>query len=196
MTHRIREAMSDPIDAALKGDVEADETYVGGKPRPYDGKVHPRGRGTTKTPVALVVERNGESTTKVVPATDGKNLKAFICENVDPSATIITDEHGGYYGIGQSFAGHEVVNHNAKQYARHEHGRSINTNTAESWFALLKRGHYGVYHQMSRKHLGRYCDEFGFRWDHRRVSDSECTEAAIAGAEGKRLTYKELVGLG
>jgi hypothetical protein len=193
MTHRIREAMSGD-DAVLCGTVEADETYVGGKPRPHDGKVHPRGRGTTKTPVALVVARNGESTARVVPRTDGKTLKAFVCENVDPTATLITDEYGAYYGIGKSFAGHEVINHNSGQYSRRENGRSINTNTAESWFALLKRGHYGVYHSMSKKHLGRYCDEFSFRWDHRDVTDSKRTEEAIAGAEGKRLTYKELVG--
>lgn len=67
---------------------------------------------------------------------------------------------------------------------------SINTNTAESYFALLKRGHYGVYHSMSKVHLHRYCAEYDFRWNHRKVSDSERTESAIQRAEGKRLLYE------
>ena len=68
-------------------------------------------------------------------------------------------------------------------------GLSINTNTAESFFALLKRGHYGVFHQLSKKHLHRYCSEFGFRWNHRKVSDGTRMVAAIKGAEGRRLMY-------
>ena len=73
-------------------------------------------------------------------------------------------------------------------------GKSVNTNTAESFFSLLKRGHYGTYHKMSAKHLGRYCDEFSFRWDHRKVTDGQRTESAIEGMTGKRLMYKALVG--
>jgi hypothetical protein len=65
----------------------------------------------------------------------------------------------------------------------------VHTNTAESFFALLKRGHFGTFHQLSKKHLSRYCDEFAFRWNHRKVSDGERTTAAIRGAEGKRLRY-------
>ena len=67
----------------------------------------------------------------------------------------------------------------------------VHTNTAESFFALLKRGHYGIFHQLSKKHLHRYCNEFGFRWDRRRVSDGERMMAAIAGIAGKRLMYRE-----
>ena len=70
-------------------------------------------------------------------------------------------------------------------------GMLVHTNTAESFFALLKRGHYGIFHQLSKKHLHRYCNEFGFRWDRRRVSDSERMMAAIAGIAGKRLMYRE-----
>ena len=69
-------------------------------------------------------------------------------------------------------------------------GLSINTNTAESFFALLKRGHYGTFHQLSKKHLHRYCTEFGFRWNHRKVSDGTRMVAAIKGAEGRRLMYR------
>ena len=69
-------------------------------------------------------------------------------------------------------------------------GVNVHTNTAESFFALLKRGHYGVFHQLSKKHLHRYCDEFSFRWDHRRVTDGERMTAAIKGVKGKRLMYR------
>lgn len=192
MTHRIREAMSDTMAEALKGTVEMDETYVGGKPRPGDGKEHKRGRGTSKTPVVAVVEREGGSQAQPVEHVDTKTLKGIACANVDKSATIMTDELGIYPGVAKGFAGHVTVNHGAGEYARQGVGCSINTNTAESFFSLLKRGHYGVYHSMSRKHLGRYCNEFSFRWDHRKVSDSQRTVAALAGAAGKRITYKQL----
>ena len=194
MTHRIREAMSGPLAEAMTGIVEMDETYVGGKPRPGDGKVHKRGRGTSKTPVVLVVERDGESQSQPVKHVDTKTLKAIACANVDETATLMTDELGVYPGVAKGFAGHATVNHGNGEYARQSGGVSINTNTAESFFSLLKRGHYGVYHSMSDKHLGRYCDEFSFRWDHRKVNDSDRTVAAIKGAAGKRLMYRDMVG--
>jgi len=64
----------------------------------------------------------------------------------------------------------------------------------ESFFALLKRGHYGIFHQLSKKHMHRYCNEFGFRWNNRTVTDGERMMAAIGGIEGKRLFYKEPIG--
>jgi len=95
-----------------------------------------------------------------------------------------------YRGLHKTFAGHEKVNHGIRQYVKRlKNGLVVHTNTAESFFALLKRGHYGIFHQISKKHLHRYCDEFGFRWDHRKVSDGERMVAAIKGAEGKRLMY-------
>lgn len=195
MSHRIREAMdSGPLEQALKGTVEMDETYVGGKPRPGDGKEHKRGRGTSKTPVVLAVERKGKSQAEPVAHVDTKTLKAIACANVDKSATLMTDELGVYPGVAKGFAGHETVNHSEGEYARQGLGKSVNTNTAESFFSLLKRGHYGTYHKMSAKHLGRYCDEFSFRWDHRKVTDGQRTESAIEGMTGKRLMYKALVG--
>ena len=195
MTHRIREAMSGPLEDALEGTVEMDETYVGGKPRPGDGKVHKRGRGTSKTPVVAVVERNGKSQSEPVEHVDTETLDAIANENIDETATLMTDELSSYHGVGKKFSGgHGIVSHSSGEYVRYANGGAIHTNTAESFFALLKRGHYGVYHHMSRKHLARYCDEFSFRWDHRSVTDGSRTEAAIAGAAGKRLTYRQMVG--
>jgi hypothetical protein len=70
----------------------------------------------------------------------------------------------------------------------------VYSNTAESFIAVLKRGHYGVFHHLSRKHLGRYCDEFSFRWKHRKVSDGERMAALIDATDGKRLKCKRPVG--
>lgn len=92
-----------------------------------------------------------------------------------------------YRKIGTEFpGGHEVVKHSIGEYVRGD----AYTNTVESYFALLKRGLHGTFHHVSPKHLERYCDEFSFRWSHRRESDGERTVAAIKSAEGRRLTYK------
>jgi hypothetical protein len=80
-----------------------------------------------------------------------------------------------------------TVNHSQGEYARGD----VNTNTAESFFALLKRGVHGTFHHISKTHLPRYCDEFSFRWDERKVTDGQRTVEAIKGAEGKRLMYKK-----
>jgi hypothetical protein len=102
----------------------------------------------------------------------------------------MTDEWKSYCGIGKEFAGgHGVVNHGMGQYVN----GNVYTNTAESYFALLKRGVHGVFHHVSKQHLPRYCGEFSFRWNYRKVNDGKRTEAAIRGADGQRLTYKKVI---
>lgn len=92
-------------------------------------------------------------------------------------------------GIGDEYeGGHSSVNHSAKEYVNPD---GQHTNTAESFFALLKRGHYGIFHMLSKQHLPRYSTEFSFRWNHRKESDGERMTAAIKGAEGKRLMYRQ-----
>jgi transposase-like protein len=193
MAHRIRHAMSkEPLAALLRGTVEVDETYVGGKPRPQAGapKVK-RGRGTKKTPVVALVERSGKVRARKVERVDGATLKAAIRKNVDLSATIMTDEWPAYRGIGTEFdGGHLAVNHGQGEYARGD----AHVNTAESVFALLKRGVMGSFRHISKQHLDRYCDEFSFRWDHRKMNDSDRTAEAIKASEGKRLMYREPIG--
>jgi hypothetical protein len=99
----------------------------------------------------------------------------------------MTDDNPSYNGIGAEFAGgYESVNHSAKEYARKG---GANINTAESYFAIMKRGIYGTFHHVSTRHLPRYCDEFDFRWNHRRIDDGEGTVAALAMTGGKRPTY-------
>lgn len=187
--HRIREAMrQEPLASMLKGSVEMDETYVGGKPR-YKGQSG-RGRATRKKAVVALVEREGRVRSFPIDHVNYATLHAAAHRNVDENATMFTDELIGYVGLDQHFAGHHTVKHSAKEYAtRGPNGIPVTTNTVESYFALLKRGHYGVFHHYSKKHMKRYCDEFSFRWDHRKVSDGSRMVAAIAGAEGKRLKY-------
>jgi transposase-like protein len=189
LAHRIRLAMSqDPLASKLKGTVEVDETYVGGKPRKGSGEINKRGRGTKKAPVLLLVERDGKSVSYPVTDVSGKTLKSAIKETVDMQSTIITDEWKSYRGIGKSFkGGHKFVNHGQGEYSNGE----ANTNTSESYFALLKRGIMGTFHHVSKLHLFRYCDEFSFRWNNRKVTDGERTENAIKGFVGKQLIYKK-----
>ena len=173
----------------LRGVVEVDETYVGGKPRKGTGK-RKRSRGTDKAPAMVLIERDGSARAMPLENVTSDSLKGEIAFNVAKEAVVITDELSSYRGIRDQEGQHRTVKHSAGEYARTDaDGLVVHTNTAESFFALLKRGHYGIFHQLSKKHLHRYCTEFSFRWDHRTTTDGERLVAAIRGAEGKRLMY-------
>lgn len=189
LMNRIRFSLApDPNDEKLAGTVEVDEIYVGGKPR-YKG-TSKRGRGTSMTPVFAAVERGGRIQRRVVADVKGETLKDAIRELVDTKSRIITDEHLGYRGIGAEYAGgHDSVCHATKEYVRGD----IYTNTAESSFALVKRGITGIYHNVSRDYLHRYLWQFDFLWNHRTLNDGDRTVLAMRSAEGKRLRYKNPV---
>jgi transposase-like protein len=198
MCHRIRESMRmEPEPQSMGGVVEVDECYVGGKPR-HGGpkgkgqkKKRLYGRGTDKQAVLVLVERDGRAIATPIYGPNSLALKQPIRDYVAKSSTIVTDEYAGYTGIGKQFdGGHKTCNHGSKEYARKEEDFSIHSNTAESFIALLKRGHYGTFHKLSKKHINRYCDEFSFRWTYRKVTDAERRVLALKGAEGKRLMYK------
>jgi transposase-like protein len=187
LMNRICFAMAPDYDTSpkLNGTVECDETYVGGKPR-YKGN-SPRGRGTRKTPVFAAVERNGQIRRRVVADVSGDTLKGAIREFVNTKARIITDDFSAYNGIGREYeGGHKSVSHSTKEYVRDD----IHTNTAESSFALVKRGIMGIYHNVSKEYLHRYLWQFDFIWNNRKMNDGERIETAIKSAEGKRLMYK------
>ena len=148
LMNRIRFAMAPDFTVApkLTGTVEVDESYVGGKPR-FQG-ISKRGRGTSKTPVFAAVERQGQIRRRVVADVTGKTLKAAIREVVHPQARLITDDFNVYQGIGTEYAGgHESVCHSTKEYVRGD----VHTNTAESSFAIMKRGIMGIYHNVRWK---------------------------------------------
>jgi transposase-like protein len=192
LMHRIRFALTPDgrSPKKLQFIVEADETYVGGKPRPGTG-FHKSGRGTKKTPVFAMVERGGDIRRRVVADVSGRTLKAALRECVDREAKIITDDFAAYRGVDRLFRGrHDVVCHSRGEYVLRGNNH-IHTNTAESSFAILKRGITGIYHAVSKKHLPRYVSEFDFRWNTRKMNDGERTVAAIRSAEGKRLMYRE-----
>jgi transposase-like protein len=199
LMHRIRFAVTDSPNnppQPLGGEVEIDEVYIGGRPRLGTGK-HKRGRGTKKAPVVAMVQRGGDVRTKVVAAVTQKNLRQFVNENIEKGAVCNTDSFSMYhsllwpiYSVGDGR--HHEVNHRAGEHCRlNADGSLAHVNTAESFFSLLKRGLVGTFHAVSKEHLHRYCNEFAFRWNTRKLSDGKRVTEAIKSADGKRLIYSE-----
>ena len=187
MAHRIRYAMQDPVfSEKLAGTVEVDETYVGGKTR---GK-GPAYKGN-KTAVVSLVERGGNKRSMVAARVTAKNARAAVREHVSVDAKVMTDESQIYTGLRETHEHHSVC-HGRHEYARKVKDFTVHTNTAESSFALIKRGIVGAFHHVSKQHLGRYLAEFDFRWNHRNTSDGARTVAGLKKTEGKRFTYKPL----
>ena len=193
VAHRIREAMKRPPMPSLRllyGIVEADEVYIGGRPRAYEKvKTGRPGPDSKKTPVLSLVERSGEVRSFRLPRVTAETVRSLLREHIDPASRLMTDDYNPYRGMGREFASHETVNHSAKEYARGD----AHTQTIEGFFSILKRGINGVYHHVSRKHLDRYLSEFDFRYNGRKLSDGERTARAIVGAQGKRLMYRQPV---
>lgn len=203
MAHRIRTAMrQEPLASLLRGVVEVDETFVGGKPRQRAGEprviggfVVPRHRGPApdfadrKVPVVVSVQRNGALRATVTPNVRGDTLARVVADTVDPSAHLMTDERQAYISIGRRYRAHDRVLHSRGEFAR----GIAHVNTAESFNAVLKRSIVGAFHHVSRKHLQRYADETSFKWSHRKLTDGERTAMAIQCADGKKLTYRRAI---
>lgn len=194
MTHRIREAMATNPSGLLGGGggvVEADETYWGTSPRSKKAtairKAGGKVSGGDKQKIVSLVERDGEVRSFHVARVNGKTLKSVLLANVSKEANLMTDDAHIYRKIGKQFASHEAVNHSAGEYSR---GNGIHSNTVEGYFSLLKRGLVGTFHHVGAQHLQRYVDEFDFRYNHRKATDTERTVSALRGISGKRLMYK------
>ena len=191
MMHRIRWAMSDDADAPrLGGTVEADETYIGGKPPKDPRKRKARyetGRSRDKVPVMAMVSRHGRARAEVMQRTTADELLDKIKKNVHYAAHMMTDDFPGYSRLAWSYgSSHETVRHSAGEYSR----GNAHTNTAECFFSLVKRGIYGIFHSVSRLHLHRYMAEFCFRWDTRFMNDGRRVAELVRRAQGKRLVYR------
>jgi transposase-like protein len=167
ITMQIRRAFSQANQREiLSGILEMDETYIGGKPRKdkkHDDEDKPkRGRGTKKTPVVGVIERNGKVRAEATDKLKGTDLKRIIRQFADiKKSGVVTDEYRGYRGF-HKIMPHAALNHQIA-YTKGE----IHTNTIEGFWALLKRGVMGQYHSISRKHLQKYIEEFCYRFNNR-----------------------------
>jgi transposase-like protein len=197
MAHRLRYAMSaEPMAAKLKGTVEIDEGYIGGKRK--SGRGRTPADGGRKAAVAVLVERDGRVRAMPMERIDGASMERAIRQHVEPGSKLMTDETNIYSSIRvkghQKIAGMErqSVNHGSGEFVRGD----VYTNTAEGFISLLKRGIVGTFHHVGKGHLGKYVSEFEFRYNARKVADKDRPALIVGGAEGKRLTYKQPVGKG
>jgi transposase-like protein len=165
MCQRIRAAMRDQDFAKLLGQVEVDETFIGGSDRNRHWKKKQGGRGTAgKIPVIGAIARKGNVVCKMIENTDTPTLTRFVRNVVaDKVDLVATDEHSGYRYLKWALP-HEVVKHSQGEYVRGE----VHTNNIESFWALLKRGIVGTYHQVSKTYLPLYLAEFQYRFNNRK----------------------------
>jgi len=175
MANLIRNVLMDQDDDdQLSGEVEADETWVGGKPR-WAAQVRaakqrrfPSDRRVTaerpKTAVFGAVERGGRVRAKVVPDSSAATLGRAVHRYVVPEARLITDDWAAYKTVGRSFAKHDTINHSNGVYVEGD----VHTNTIEGFFGNLKNGIRGNYHSVSPKWLQGYLNEFAWRYNHRK----------------------------
>jgi transposase-like protein len=193
LDHRIRLMLGDEYATGkLGGEVEADETFIGGKARNmHVSKRERRITGTggkDKTAVLGLLERGGKVRTAVIPSRKRHVLHAEVKKHVKAGSALYTDALASYDGLVAEYA-HQVVDH-AVEYVN---GR-IHTNGIENFWSLLKRGINGTYVSIEPFHLFRYLDEQSFRFNNRKLTDAQRFDIATRGMVGKRLTYAEVTG--
>lgn len=193
MLGRLREACGGDFDK-LSGVIEVDETFIGGKEgnKHADKKLN-QGRGAVgKTALLGLRERGGRSIALPIEGRTAEVLHAAIKEHVQDGSTVYTDELASYRGLED--VDHDAVNHGTGKYVKYIGANAIHVNSAESMWAVLKRGLYGTWHKASVKHLHRYANECTFRLNEGNVKNHTLDRlAAFATRTFKhRITYKEL----
>lgn len=189
--HRIREMLTDVNPELLSGTVQVDETYVGGKLKNKHKSQRVRqkpGRGSQNKTMVFGLLTDGAVHNHVVENTQTNTLLPIMDARVEDGSTVVSDGYHIYKRLTDNYT-HVVVDHAKDEYVKD----GFHTNGLEGYWSQLKRGIYGIYHQVSPKHLHRYCDEFSFRYNTRKITDSERFNQTIEKASGKRLTYKRLI---
>jgi transposase-like protein len=207
MAHRVREAMkAGGLTAQLGGPgkvVMVDEAYHG-KISEAAGVYSKRRRGSStpqggrkaigdKRAIVTLVERGGSARTFHVAKADAATVSKIVRDNVAKESRLHTDASNLYTKLGREYAEHASVDHSQGEYVRYENGEAISNNACESYFSVFKRGMKGVYQHCQEKHLHRYLAEFDFRHNTRSklgIEDKQRVDLLLAGAEGKRLTYR------
>lgn len=176
----------------LAGEVEVDESFIGGKSRNMHkdkrARVITGSGGKDKTIAFGMIERDGEVRTMVLDNRRRHAVQSVIREHVEAGAAIFSDELKSYTGLDADYQ-HDVVNH-AIEYAN----GNVHTNTMENFWSLVKRSLHGTYISVEPYHLYRYLDEQAFRYNNRKADDKARFEKAMQQISGKRLMYKELTG--
>ncbi len=193
MLMRIREMMrTKRVNTFLTGTVEVDETYVGGKFKNKhkaaraQNAIHPNHSSVEhKTGIMGFLERGGELRMKHI---HGKSFPQLVGETVSFKSILITDALHNYARIGRSYVKHEVISHQTDEFVRGE----FHTNSIEGAFSHFKRMIFGIYIQVSKKHITRYCDEYAYRFNSRTIKDGDRFILSLKNTTC-RLPYKELV---
>jgi transposase-like protein len=195
--HRLREAARETTPGPLGGEgktIEADESWVGGKEKNKHASRRTQvGSGTDgKEPVMTLIEREGRARSFHIASVTAKTVRGVLTSNANRASRLMTDGGHHYLGVGQEFASHGSTDHAKGEYVRD--GGDTHSNTAEAYFAILKRGITGTFHHVSEAHLHRYLAELDFRWSNREalgIDDATRAAELLRGAKGMRLMYRQ-----